>query len=330
MGQTVRLEAGLSGKDGGKAAAQRVAFLTIGQSPRADVVPDILSHLDADIEALEYGVLDGMERDQLDALAPGPDDESLITRLNDGSDVLLSKAWIQQRVQEMCRQILDDRIDLIVLLSTGLFTSFRPLCATINSQRVIDRTVEALAAAGQKIGLIVPLAEQVGEIVGRGAGGRGAGNRGAGESAARGAWALPGDRAALARAVRELGACDIVILHSISYGEADREALRAESGKPVVLARRAVAGALCAALNALGVDATLDGDESLSARLRRLSPREREVLVLIGEGLSNKEIARLLGISHRTVEVHRARVIDKLHTASLPDLLRAGIWIDQI
>ncbi len=320
MGQTVRLEAGLSGKNGGKAAAQRVAFLTIGQSPRADVVPEILSHLDADIEALEYGVLDGIEQDQLDALAPGPGDESLITRLNDGSDVLLSKAWIHQQVQDMCRQILDDRIDLIVLLSTGLFTSFRPLCTTINSQRVIDRTIEALAAAGQNIGLIVPLAEQIGQII----------SQGAGESATRGAAALPGDRPALARAVRELGACDIIILHSISYGEADREAVRAESGKPVVLARRAVAGALCAALNALGVDATLDGDESLSARLRRLSPREREVLVLIGEGLSNKEIARLLGISHRTVEVHRARVIDKLDTASLPDLLRAGIWIDQI
>ena len=320
MGQTVRLEAGLSGRNGGKAAAQRVAFLTIGQSPRADVVPEILSHLDADIEALEYGVLDGMERHQLGALAPGPDDESLITRLNDGSDVLLSRAWIHRQVQEMCRQILDDRIDLIVLLSTGLFTRFRPLCTTINSQRVIDRTIEALAAAGQNIGLIVPLAEQVGEIV----------SRGAGAHATRGAAALPGDRAALARAIRDLGACDIVILHSISYGEADREAVRAESGKPVVLARRAVAGALCAALNALGVDATLDGDESLSARLRRLSPREREVLVQIGEGLSNKEIARLLGISHRTVEVHRARVIDKLHTASLPDLLRAGIWIDQI
>ena len=39
MGQTVRLEAGLSGRNGGKGAAQRVAFLTIGQSPRADVVP---------------------------------------------------------------------------------------------------------------------------------------------------------------------------------------------------------------------------------------------------------------------------------------------------
>ncbi len=309
MGQAVR-----------STVTQRVAFLTIGQSPRSDVVPEILSHLDADIEALEYGILDGMERGELDALAPGPGDQSLITRLNDGSDVVLSRDWIHRRVQEMCQRILDDRIDLIVLLSTGLFTSFRPLCTTINSQRVIDRTIDALAAAGQRIGLIVPLAEQIEEIVGQGAA----------TAAIRGAAALPGDRAALTRTIAGLAPCDIIILHSIAYGEADRETMIAASGKPVVLARRAVAGALCAALNELGVDATLGGGEPLSARLRRLSRREREVLILIGEGLSNKEMARCLGISHRTVEIHRARVIDKLHTASLPDLLRAGVWINQI
>ena len=64
--------------------------------------------------------------------------------------------------------------------------------------------------------------------------------------------------------------------------------------------------------------------------MRRLSRREREILTLIGDGLSNKETARRLGISHRTVEIHRARVIEKLHTESLPELLRAGVWIDQI
>ncbi len=112
------------------AAAQRVAFITIGQSPRSDMVPEILSHLDAEIEPLEYGVLDGLPIETLRAHAPRPGEQSLITRLNDGNDVVLSKTWIQWRLREMCHEILDDRIDLIVLLSTGLFMRSRPLCTT--------------------------------------------------------------------------------------------------------------------------------------------------------------------------------------------------------
>jgi RNA polymerase sigma factor (sigma-70 family) len=53
----------------------------------------------------------------------------------------------------------------------------------------------------------------------------------------------------------------------------------------------------------------------------RLTPREREVFALVVAGNSNKEIARLLGISHRTIDVHRARVMEKLGAHTLPDLV---------
>ncbi len=85
------------------AAAQRVAFITIGQSPRSDMVPEILSHPDAEIEPLEYGVFDGLPIETLRAHAPWPGEQSLITRLNDGNDVVLSKTWIQRRQREMCK-----------------------------------------------------------------------------------------------------------------------------------------------------------------------------------------------------------------------------------
>jgi DNA-binding NarL/FixJ family response regulator len=57
-------------------------------------------------------------------------------------------------------------------------------------------------------------------------------------------------------------------------------------------------------------------------RYERLSRREREVFRLIGEGRSNKEIAGLLLISLRTVETHRARVIDKLDLHSAAEIVR--------
>ncbi|MES2999182.1 MAG: response regulator [Pseudomonadota bacterium] len=57
-------------------------------------------------------------------------------------------------------------------------------------------------------------------------------------------------------------------------------------------------------------------------RYAQLSAREREVLGLIVAGLTNKEIARALTLSPRTVESHRANLFEKLETASLAQLIR--------
>ncbi len=58
------------------------------------------------------------------------------------------------------------------------------------------------------------------------------------------------------------------------------------------------------------------------ARLDKLSQRERQVLDLAISGMQNKEIARELGLSHRTVEVHRSRLFLKLGVISVVDAMR--------
>ena len=60
-------------------------------------------------------------------------------------------------------------------------------------------------------------------------------------------------------------------------------------------------------------------------RGRRLTSREREIVQLLAEGQSNKNIAALLGISLRTVEAHRATLMRKLGLNSLADLVRYAI-----
>jgi RNA polymerase sigma factor (sigma-70 family) len=57
-------------------------------------------------------------------------------------------------------------------------------------------------------------------------------------------------------------------------------------------------------------------------RIEGLTPREREAMALVVAGLPNKRIARELGISERTVEVHRARVMEKMRVSSVPELVR--------
>ena len=63
----------------------------------------------------------------------------------------------------------------------------------------------------------------------------------------------------------------------------------------------------------------------LQARAALLTEREREVLDLVAAGEPSKVIARHLGISFRTVELHRAHIIEKLQARSLSDLIRMAI-----
>jgi FixJ family two-component response regulator len=77
---------------------------------------------------------------------------------------------------------------------------------------------------------------------------------------------------------------------------------------------------------ALEQDATqrIHYDDLTKARelLVRLTPREREVCELVAQGLLNKQIADRLGTSHRTVKIHRARVMQKLNVDSVADVVR--------
>lgn len=62
--------------------------------------------------------------------------------------------------------------------------------------------------------------------------------------------------------------------------------------------------------------------QQLQDRVNSCTPREREVMRLLAKGLPNKGIAEALGISPRTVEIHRAHLMDKMQADSLPALVR--------
>lgn len=73
----------------------------------------------------------------------------------------------------------------------------------------------------------------------------------------------------------------------------------------------------------------ISGASELAERLHSLTPREKEVMDLLVQGKRNKLIAAELGISSRTVEAHRSRVMEKLQADSLSDIVRIAMQSEQ-
>jgi DNA-binding NarL/FixJ family response regulator len=72
----------------------------------------------------------------------------------------------------------------------------------------------------------------------------------------------------------------------------------------------------------------LNPDPSAGAstdQVQSLTPREREVVQLIAEGRTTKEVAAILGVSEKTIEAHRSNILRKLQLHSVADLVRYAI-----
>lgn len=215
-------------------AAPRIAFVTIGQAPRVDLTPEILGRIDAPIDAVEFGALDELSAAEAAAMAPRPGEASLCTRMRDGSEVVIGKQQTRDRLQALFDRLDKDGFDAITLLCTGYFEHLGSKTLLIESQRVVDATVDALSLGCQNLGVILPLERQVREFHVHSDSDR--------KVTATHYSPYSGDR--LEAAAQEVADCDLVVMHCMGYSEAMRSRTVAVTGKPVLLARRIVAGAV--------------------------------------------------------------------------------------
>ncbi len=120
---------------------------------------------------------------------------------------------------------------------------------------------------------------------------------------------------------------EIPIVFITAYGDVPTAVRAVKAGAVEFLTKPFQKHELLAAVyRALDVDRAFLEDRSRSAMLRErfaeLTAREMEVMGLVAEGLSNKEIANKLDLSEPTVKIHRSRVMQKMSASSLPDLVR--------
>ncbi len=287
-------------------------FVSVGQSPRTELVDSVMRDVGMPVEAHEIGALDGLDEEAIDDLRPLPGEARIITVLRNGESIVLSKPRIADRMSRIVANLPSGAYDLVVILTTGLFRDFQSSCPTVNTQRVMEATVMSLAFRGDAIGLIQPLEDQVDEL----------------DIPALGLFQITAthaqnaNRASLASALLDLAECEIIVLNSVSFDEEDRQTVAKASGKPVILARRLVAGAIRLLLGRPYPPPQPGASQDFTDKLMRLTPREKQVLSLVAEGLSNKAVARQLGISPKTVEIHRANVMNKMEVSSVGALIR--------
>jgi protein AroM len=213
--------------------------LTIGQAPRPDVTPIVEAHLPEGVRCIHRGVLDGMARAAIDtSYKPEGGEPELVTRLQDGSIVLLSRARMQDGLQRALSSLEAEGCDIILILCTGAFEHLETHRAwLIEPDRIIPGMVAGLVQRRQ-LGVIVPIASQIASEAGK----WGALARKPIFAAASPYTDTPEVLADAAKDLRARGA-EAVLLDCIGFTERHRAAI-APVGLPVILSNAAAAKAL--------------------------------------------------------------------------------------
>jgi protein AroM len=138
---------------------KKVAAITIGQTPRDDVAGELEKVLGPKLRVVQAGALDGLSRAEIDALSPAADHDALVTRLRDGSDVIVGKSRIVPRLQR-CLDRVAGETEAATILCAGVFPPFQSPHPVVMPERCMSAMVDAVFD-GRRLGVIVPIVEQV-------------------------------------------------------------------------------------------------------------------------------------------------------------------------
>lgn len=211
-----------------------VGLVTIGQSPRPDVVPDMAETIGPGVEIRESGALDGLARQAIDALAPRGDDEILVTRLADGTPVFLGRQRIEGLLEQRIAALEADGATLTALMCTGDFPKLRASRPIVQPQPVLVGTLRGMSWPG-RLGVLVPSVPHVPQAVERW--------RGEGFDPVVAALSPyeEEDPAAVRRAADAVRGAGLVVMDCMGFRRKTRDELRELTGAPVLLANLLVA-----------------------------------------------------------------------------------------
>ena len=215
----------------------KIGAITVGQSPRVDLMPDMEKIFMDSIEVIQMGGLDGLTREEIETFTPaGPGDHVLVSRLRDGSSVTFGESHVLPRLQECIHKLEAQGVSLILFLCTGEFpedfTSSVPL---IFPNRILTSVVPA-AMPGCRLAVFTPSADQITQVTNKWL-----------RASAGSVTVIPVspydglDAVVTAAGQIKPDEVDMIVLDCIGYTVEMKEKIHAMTGRPVILPRTLVA-----------------------------------------------------------------------------------------
>lgn len=220
-------------------AVRKIGLITIGQSPRTDVVPEIREILGQDAQILEAGALDGLSMEEIKGLVPEESCENvLVSRLRDGSWVTMDENKLLVLLEERIRQLEEQGAALGVLLCTGPFPRLReggiPI---VYPFRLMEAVFPCFSRRGS-VGIVTPDEKQKELCLGK--------------------WSPVMEHVAvtvcnpyekernLEQAAMDMREADpdFIVLDCIGYNKEMKQKMEQLTGKPVILPRGFLAGVI--------------------------------------------------------------------------------------
>lgn len=213
----------------------KIGAVTIGQSPRTDVMGDMKRIFGEEVEVLEAGALDGLSIEEIKEMEPKKDDYVLVSRLRNGGFAKFGERFILGRLQDCITRLENAGAELIVFLCAGSFPDiFKAHVPLIYPSKILNGIAKAVSERSNMI-LITPEAEQIqqaydqwGTIMEHVT------------PLAANPYGDPEELIEAAKKAKEIDS-DLIVMDCIGYTEEAKKMVKKISGKPVILCRTILA-----------------------------------------------------------------------------------------
>ena len=144
----------------------KIGLITIGQSPRYDIIGEMSILLRGNLEIIQRGALDYRSESEIKNLQPDADDFPMVTKLCDGSSIVVGKKKVTPLIQEPVDNLGAEGVDVSIILCTEPISGIKSRGILISPWAVVINTVKAIMDAGT-IGVMIPLDEQQERAIGK-------------------------------------------------------------------------------------------------------------------------------------------------------------------